>query len=109
MLTTRVISVITAASAAATQTSAALKALGARTLSVQATVTGGTATSATLALQGSNDGVSYVDITSVAIGASSTKILSIVEVPYVNIRVVYTFTSGTLGTVDAVVAVVESY
>ena len=109
MLVTKVLSVIVGASAAATQTSQSFKALGARALSVQATVTGGTAIAGTLAIQGSNDGTNYADITSVAIATSTTKVLAIAEVAYVNIRVVYTFTSGAGGTIDATLAVVESF
>lgn len=109
MATTRVFPVLSAASAAATQTSTAYKALGVRALSVQATVASATSPVGTLSIQGSNDGTNFADITSVAVSANSTKVLSISDVSFVNIRVVYTYTSGTGGTIDATLAIVEAY
>lgn len=109
MIRTQTIQVFTALSAAATQTSQSFKVLGMPGLSIAATVAVATSPVGAIALQGSNDGTNYADITSVAIAANGTFLISLGSpVNYANVRAKYTYTSGTAGTLDATLCVVET-
>lgn len=109
MAKTQTINVATALTAAASFTSPAYALLGSRSVGLSATVTGATTPASSIAIQASNDGVNYAVITSVAISANGTNLITLTSIPYQFIRVNYTYTSGTGGTFDSILCVVGQY
>jgi len=108
MIQTTITPVIVAAPATTTQSSLAIKALGADAFSLSCNVQGVTSPVAAIALQGSNDGVNFGDITSKPISSNGIYLIYLFPCAFVYLRANYTYTSGAGGTVDIVIAMMET-